>query len=135
MGQHKQDVSRRLLLEILRVEYNQDIISRGPELVASHANGTHAIMRFSNESLVIQPGIYVGDDLACERRENDPPHTVSSNDARHVFLNFSIEGPNLIVECPKDVEEVHVNSDVADCFLYGEKSMLPAPPVIASCKM
>ena len=57
----KQDVARRLVLELRRVAYGESITARGPELLSMARDAANnVVMRFSNQTLATHAGIYVG---------------------------------------------------------------------------
>lgn len=128
----KQDVATRLTLELRRLAYAEDVVSRGPALVASspQADGTVALT-FSNASLAVHSGILVGDAAACAASAGNDTMATSRDDARR-SLSYTIHEGTVTVDCPPGVDAVHINADAATCFLYGP-SGLPAPPVIANC--
>merc|ERR1712046_227475 len=52
----KQDIADRLVLEIRRMVYGDDIVSRGPELISAVASGSSVVFTFSNTSLTTGAG-------------------------------------------------------------------------------
>ena len=60
----RQDVAKRLLLELRRLAYKQDLVSRGPELLSHALSAETLTLTFSNDSLVTHAGILVG--TACD---------------------------------------------------------------------
>lgn len=127
----KQDVAERLALEIRRMVYGEDIVSRGPELVSSKAAGDSVTFTFTNSSLATGAGLFVGDAKTCESTSG---HNSMASDpfAGNVSLNYSISGATVTVQCASSSGLVRINADYATCFLYGPAG-LPAPPVQASC--
>ena len=61
----KQDVATRLLLEIQRVAYGMNVVSRGPQLVSTKFSGGKLMVTFSNESLLTHAGLFVGLNATC----------------------------------------------------------------------
>ena len=128
----KQDVAGRVVLELRRLAYGEAVVSRGPELISStplRAGGA-VVLHFSNSSLAVRAGIFVGNLAECAQRTGASSMVVAAGTRRS--LNYTMRANTVIVECPPGVAAVHVNADVATCFLYGP-SGLPAPPVVASC--
>ena len=147
----KQDVARRLLLEIRRVAYGDSVVSRGPELVSvsrrrvspvESSGGSSTIevtLTFSNSSLVTHEGIYVGKPGVCTT-----PFVQRASNGTRSPAEHKIDGNKVVVTCtpPAPVpgsaapspfnHTIMVNSDTADCFLYGPTG-LPAPPIEVTC--
>lgn len=79
----KQDVAARLLLEVQRVVYGKGVVSRGPELLrsSSPAPGRLALV-FSNASMSVQAGIFVGDNATCAASNNNTMATQRNADGQ-----------------------------------------------------
>jgi sialate O-acetylesterase len=157
----KQDVAARLALEVRRVVWGQNIVSRGPELLsvtstvqqqdASPRSGAELVLRFSNASLVSAAGILV--NSSCTGKQ--PPKwcgqgcgggnradSLATDALTGRPLNYTLGHDGTVtVECADVNSAVRINSDSALCFLYAEKGttnvpgglMLPAPPVLVWC--
>lgn len=129
----KQDVARRLELELRRLAYGQPVVSRGPELLSSTRVAGGAIaLKFSNASLNVSAGIMVGNASECNLLAGNNTMAMARGVLPRRSLQYSIAGDTVTVECPAGVAAVHINPDAGTCFLYGPNG-LPAPPVIASC--
>ena len=75
----KQDVARRLVLELRRVAYGESITARGPELLSMARDGANnVVMRFSNQTLATHAGIYVGVEAQCRAAACTAADTVVS---------------------------------------------------------
>jgi len=129
----KQDVARRLFLEMWREVYGHNVISRGPELVNVHVAEGKITFKFSNTSLVTKAGIFIGYETDCEKA-GSPGYDSVATDPLSGFrvLNYTIQGSNMVVSCTSANGMVQINSDRSQCFLYGP-SGLPAPPVQHFC--
>merc|ERR1712046_391743 len=122
----KQDVAKRMLLEVQRMAYGMPVISRGPELV-SHSvqqntllGSTELTLTFSNSTLVTHEGIFVGKTGVCTT-----PFQQQTGSSR-VAVPYKIAGAHVTVTCqPGQNATVLVNSDNADCFLYSAQTGLP----------
>ena len=134
----KQDVAVRLMLEVDRIVYGQNVVSRGPQLVAAKAVTTGSIkLTFSNASLVTRSGIFVGDPTACMASPTNntaimqfvEPHSATGM----VAINFSIVGSEVTIQCDPAGGPVKINSDASSCFLYSAASSLPATPIEVNC--
>ncbi len=151
---NKVAVAQRLLPSLLQLAYGWDVVSRGPELVGveSPPDGAGLTLQFSNASLVVHAGgpdlpsngCHAGSNTALlqkvptvERRQDEPggaPRSRLGSAVNVVPLNFSISGATLEVACDPALGSVWLNSDAQqDCFLYSEKSGLPAPPLEIPC--
>jgi len=127
----KQDVANRLLLEVQRVAYSLPVVSRGPELVAHNGSAVddstvEVTITFSNASLTVHEGIFVGAPGACTT-----PFEQQSGASRTAAA-YKIYGSHVVVACTAN-STVLVNSDTADCFLYSNETGLPAPPISVPC--
>ena len=157
----KQDVAARLALEVRRVAWGQNIVSRGPELlsVASTVHqhdvgprsGAELVLRFSNASLVSKAGLLV--NSSCTGKQ--PPKwcgqgcgganradSLATDALTGRPLNYTLGHDGTVtVECADVNSAVRINSDSALCFLYAAIGstnvpgglMLPAPPVLVWC--
>ena len=134
----KQDVAARLLLEVKRVAYGENVVSRGPELVSasSPAAGT-VVFAFSNASLATHAGIVVGSNATCTSMQGNDTAVMQfpgvGARGNPVPVRFAIAGAKVTVTCNPNGGPLHINSDAATCFLYGTVSGLPAVPIEANC--
>ena len=140
----KQDVARRLVLELRRVAYGEGVTARGPELTAlTRASGTGDVtLSFSNKSLTTHAGIYVGVDATCvadRGTAKDMVVTVATQinatawGAQH-GVRYTLGGGVLTVakaDCTPG-SWLWVSADISNCFLYGPTG-LPAPPLFLTC--
>lgn len=126
----KQDIADRLALEIRRMVYAEDVVSRGPELVSAVAQGGSIVFTFSNSSLSSHAGIYVGDNASCAGHIGHD--SVATDAVGHVALNYSIDGATVTVKCQSPTGRARINADYSTCFLYGPTG-LPAPSVEFPC--
>lgn len=124
----KQDVAQRLALEVLRLVYGQAVISRGPELLSASVNAENVTLLFSNASLASHAGIYVGGHVC----PGDQDSMATDPLVKFQSLSYRIDGPRVHVRCASPDGLVQINSDAAQCFLYGPTG-LPAPPVQYRC--
>ena len=144
---NKQKVADRLILELQRLTGIAPFtISRGPELMStSYAGGKLSIV-FSNQSLSIRQGIQVpppADGCRLIATDNGPLQNSAvmqvvrhaNGTAERAEIPFTLSGNRLIVTCSPGNEStpVLVNSDSAQCFVYGP-SNLPAPPLSLPCR-
>ena len=132
----KQDVASRLLLALRNVAYNEDVVSRGPELVG-HSSGSQPgslVLKFSNSSLVVRAGILVGTARGCAAAKGHDSMVSFTDGVDHsvLALNYTIAGDSVTVALPPNTKKgfVRINADTAVCFLYSSESNLPAPPVV-----
>ena len=126
----KQDVAARLVLELQRLAYGQPVVSRGPELRSTKPVPGGLALTFSNASLSVRAGILVGDAATCAAKAGNDTMVMASGSS--LSLHYTIKGDTITVDCPAGVAAVHVNSDLATCFLFGPHG-LPAPPILANC--
>ena len=96
------------------------------------------VLKFSNDSLVVRAGIFVGSNDTCiaESGNNSAAMAVQMTSTEPVARNlaFSIKDDGtMTVQCPPGVEALAINSDQAQCFVYSQESGLPAPPIIVKC--
>ena len=126
----KQDVAARLVLELMRIAYGQPVVSRGPELRSTEPIPGGVVLTFSNASLSVRAGILVGDATTCAAEAGNDTMVMAKGSS--LSLHYTIKGDTITVDCPAGVAAVHVNSDLATCFLYGPHG-LPAPPILANC--
>ena len=132
----KQDIAPRLAREVRRLALGEDVVARGPELVASRYAAGELTLTFSNASMVIHKGVVV-----------PPPHGGCGNQTRSsavlqvgpagksIEVPFEINGADIVIKCTPGTEKqpVLINSDEGDCYLYGTASGLPAPPLSMTC--
>jgi sialate O-acetylesterase len=137
----KQDVAARLLLEIQRVAYAENVVSRGPELVSATAPSAGTlVLTFSNASMETHAGIFVGTDAECTKAQAAGSNNGAvvqfpalKSAAKMVAVPFTISGAKVSITCDPKGGPVHLNSDFSNCFLYGTISQLPAVPIEANC--
>eukprot|EP01050_Picozoa_sp_SAG11_P016703 SAG11_NODE_2312_length_3537_cov_11.743455_3_plen_266_part_00 len=93
----KQDVATRLALELRRVAYGEDIVSRGPELISvtSHAAASSLTLLFSNASLSSRAGVLVGNETACGKSGDG----LASDPVTKRPLVWSISKDAVTVQC------------------------------------
>ena len=116
--------------------YGEDIVARGPELVSTSGTTTGvAKLTFSNSSLSVHAGIYVGTDAECAQAGNLSGVVMGGNhtsgDVTFTPLQYTIDGATITVQYPHDITTLHVNSDQTTCFLYGPTG-LPSPGVVVN---
>ena len=152
----KQDVADRLALEVRRLAYGEQVVSRGPELVSKTVSGAQLTLTFSNATLEIHGGILVDHSGNCTTsvdhgRSRDDVGGGSKSDTGQSYLTstavmqvnakgvaevvpFTLSGNQLIVTCAGSAanQPVVINADCATCFLYGP-NQLPAPPLSITC--
>jgi sialate O-acetylesterase len=132
----KQDVAARLILAAERVAYGKEVVSRGPELVQASMSGGKLVATFSNDSLVVHEGIFVGTAAGCPASGNSSAFMQKSVGGKRTVvkpLSFAIDGAEVSIDCEPADGSVWVNADAASCFLYGPTG-LPAPPIELLCK-
>lgn len=127
----KQDVASRLALEIRRIVYGDDVVSRGPELLSTTQKGASVVFRFSNSSLTSHAGILVGSNTTCAAAVGHDSAASDPLSASH-SLDYTVQGDEVTVACTSPKGVVRINADYSTCFLYGPHG-LPAPPIEASC--
>ena len=133
----KQDVATRLSLEVRRLAYHEDIVSRGPELVSARSftsstdsSAVSLRLTFSNASLVSRPGILVANSSICGDGSAD---SLALDALKNAPLEYAIDAEHVTVQCSSPDGLVRINGDHSSCFLYAEPSGLPAPPVSIRC--
>ena len=143
----KQPVANRLLLALRRLALAEPVTSRGPELLnvsvgavdAAAANtNVDLVATFSNRSLHVGAGTFVGQAAAC--KPGLPAYTTAFLQKKMgadgkvglVGLNFTLGSGRATMQCDPSLGLVWLNADVAQCFLYGPVG-LPAPPELLPC--
>jgi hypothetical protein len=139
-----QDVATRLLLEIQRVAYGMDVVSRGPQLVSTSFSGGKLVATFSNASLLTHAGLFVGNNATCAALPTNNtavmqfPRKATLSWTRvgtgPVPVDFRISGATLTIACDPGGGAVHVNADASSCFVFGGAAPhLPATPIELNC--
>ena len=141
----KQDVARRLVLELRRLAYGEAVTARGPELVSiTRSASEQVVLTFTNSTLHTHSGIYVGVQGQCAANAGTALDTVVTVAPK---LNATAHGPQAGVAytlgqgkgtltLAKGVcgpgDWLWVSADISSCFLYGPTG-LPAPPLFLTC--
>eukprot|EP00039_Didymoeca_costata_P031065 m.32950 g.32950 ORF g.32950 m.32950 type:complete len:465 (+) comp8471_c0_seq1:55-1449(+) len=124
----KQDVAQRLLLEIQRVVYGQNVVSRGPEVTSQASSGGNIVFTMTNSSLVSHAGIFVGTNSSCGKSTDGAVMYVDKT-GKFSAAPYTIQGNQISVPANASSVAVKVNSDMSQCFIYSSDTGLPAPPV------
>lgn len=132
----KQDIAPRMALEIRRLAYGEDVVSRGPELVSASLDVGKLAITFTNASMHIGPGVVVPPpeaDPHCAAKLSSAVTQVHNGVV--AMVPFTLSGNKLVVDCKAGdaAQPVLINGDNAVCFLYGTVSGLPAPPLSLPC--
>ena len=149
----KTPVAARLLLEMLRISYGRDVVSRGPELVSAvlPSNDRNTLLlTFSNTSsdMSAHIGLHVN-GTACRnsyKSHKTPwdcqivgPFTMGVTDYNETLgeatplpFNFTQNGAVQVQLNASDPRQlVHFNDALASIFLYGPTG-LPAPSLLVN---
>lgn len=141
----KQDVARRLVLELRRVAYGEGLTARGPEMISLRRDTSgDVVLTFSNKTLETHAGIYVGVEATCAAtRGTAKDMVVTVADANSTGGHGPQHGVPYSLDSTKGSLTIAkadctsgswlwVSADISSCFLYGP-ARLPAPPLFLTC--
>jgi hypothetical protein len=136
---YKRPVAARLSLELQRLVYHRDVVSRGPQVVSvDNSSATQLVVRFSNASLLLSAGAHFGDAAACAAHAWSKfvaspfysSHAVSMSFVGS--FEFSVTGDTVRIDrSAHPGAPVEFNGPKSNCFLFGP-SGLPGTPLILS---
>ncbi|KAA5546159.1 sialate O-acetylesterase [Roseiconus nitratireducens] len=116
---NKQEVGRRLALSALKIAYDRDLVSRGPEFVSATFDPGQATLRFE----------HVGEGLMAKGGELKG-FAIAGDDKQFVWGNAKIEGDTVVVSAPEVKQPTAVRYSWANNpigTLYN-RAGLPASP-------
>jgi hypothetical protein len=135
----KQDVAARLALEVQRVAYHMDVVSRGPELISANFTAGKLVATFSNSTIVSHAGLFVGDNDTCAKSPTNNTAVMqfpklAAKTAHPAAIEYHISGATMTISCDPDGGMVHINSDASNCFIFASvPPYLPATPIELNC--
>ena len=136
---YKRPVAARLSLELQRIVYHRDVVSRGPQVVSvDNSSASELVVRFSNASLTLGPGAHFGDAAGCAAHawgKSVASPFYSSHAVSKSFVgsfDFTVSSDTVHVDrSAHPGAPVEFNGPKSNCFLFGPTG-LPGTPLILS---